>query len=144
VPTKQRFSWLTRDRSSPSARFLAIALLSFVTFACLVSIVYLLARPEPLNPYQQAAELDALIHRDPRFAEVTAQASYPGVIVLVTGQLSDDTRSDLERFVREHAPHLDTPIRYFPTDAELTRRIRRRSSLPRCSYLLWLASALSW
>jgi len=120
-PTKQRLSWLTCDYGSPAVRRLAVALLSFVIFASLASVIYLLARPEPPNPYRQAAELDALIHRDPRFAELTAQCAYPGVVVFVTGQLPDDAKSDLERFVREQAPHPDTPIRYFLTDAEFNQ-----------------------
>ena len=116
MPPDQR---VEQPKHPAGIRRFALAFLFAVTLGSGTFIAYRFTRPEPPNPYAQAAELDAVIHQDPRFAEVHAECAYPSVVVFVTGQLSDEAHSDLEQLVRQHAPRPDTPIRNLLTEPEL-------------------------
>ena len=75
--------------------------------------------PEPPNMYRAAAELNDLIHRDPRFAEVGALCmAGKSVIVIAPDDLPPETKADLERFVRETGKIPKEGVRYLPMPPE--------------------------
>ncbi len=75
--------------------------------------------PEPPNFYRVAGELNDLIHRDPRFAEVGALCmAGKSVIVVAPDDLPPETKADLERFVRETAKIPKEGVRYLPVPSK--------------------------
>ena len=119
---KHRSLRLTPERHSPFTRRLARVLFTTVALALFSLIAYLITHPKEPNvpgPYQQAEELNRLIHQDARFAEVRASCWYPNVEIQNFEQLADDARTDLERLASRYAKQNNVSVLYSSRETEL-------------------------
>jgi hypothetical protein len=104
------------EQPNHRSRSLAAVLLATVAAAATWLCFHFFTSPAPQpNAYGQAAELDALLHRDSRFSEVSALcAAGASIIVIAPDTLPPKAKSDLEHFVHRHAAIPNTPVRYIP------------------------------
>jgi len=106
------------SNSHSRARWIPVVIVAVVGAALIGFCLWLFPYPtEPPEAYGQAADLNALLHRDPRFSEASAAcAGGRSVFVLAPDSLSPQIKLQLEDFVRQHAKSPNTPVRYIPSE----------------------------
>jgi hypothetical protein len=104
-------------------KFWSITYLLIAVLFTITSLYVIWSRPDVARAKKVAADMRAVIQRDPRFREVYIEASSNAVIsVCGDAKFSPESKVALERLVSEHANGFQTSVLYLVPASEDTGR----------------------